>query len=314
MDRRERAWAAGFFDGEGWAGLVVQAGRRTTQPQAQINQAGTDGVPETLVRFQRAVGVGRITGPTKIAGRKDLYRWCASSRDDVRRVCEALAPWLGGVKLAQFECALGLSVSTPQNVTESDEWVAWAAGLYDGEGCSALLRHRTHEGHFIPELSVTQSSSVGSPEVLVRFTEIVRAGGISGPYTQRSSTKAVFRWKASSRDDAVGVLNVLWPFLGSVKRAQAQRVLDVLTTQPVLPRGNPAWGNNKTMCVNGHDYATARIRAFVPRKGGTPPRDNSGCLACLREYARRRREMKRSAGHETSGSIDGSQKDDDPTC
>src|SRR5207247_4911519 len=64
MDRFDLAWAAGFFDGEGWANAVAQEGRKTKQPQARINQADPNGVPEVLLRFQRAVGgLGRIGGP-----------------------------------------------------------------------------------------------------------------------------------------------------------------------------------------------------------------------------------------------------------
>ena len=55
MDRHELAWAAGFFDGDGWAAAVRQRRRRTRQPAARINQAG-DGVPETLIRFRGALG------------------------------------------------------------------------------------------------------------------------------------------------------------------------------------------------------------------------------------------------------------------
>lgn len=114
----------------------------------------------------------------------------------------------------------------------------------------------------------------------------------------------VYRWKASARDDAVKVIGQLWPHLGPVKREQAQRVLDVLAAQPSLPRGNPAWGNDKQYCVNGHEYATARLRPFVARKGGTEPRASSGCLECLREYARRRREQnKRSAADDDRRSL-----------
>ncbi len=154
---------------------------------------------------------------------------------------------------------------------------------------------RTHAGYLTPELSVTQSSRVGSPEVLMRFAAIVGAGSISGPYAQRGATMPVFRWKAAARRDVERVIAELWPFLGDTKRVQAQRLLDTLAAQPDLPRGNPAWGSHKTHCVKGHEYATARIRRYVPRGRGVPRRENQSCLACLREYARRRRETKGSA-------------------
>jgi hypothetical protein len=76
---------------------------------------------------------------------------------------------------------------------------------------------------------------------------------------------------------------------------QGQMMLDVMRSQPPLPRGNPAWGNRKTHCVNGHEYATARIRPFVGRGKNKERRDNKQCLVCLRDYARMQRARKSAA-------------------
>lgn len=296
VDRYECAWAAGFFDGEGWAGAVAERGRATRQPHARVNQAGVAGVPEVLLRFQRALGgLGRIGGPDVVSGRRPLYRWVVSSRADVALLRDLLAPWLGQVKLGQLTEALGRPLVGGTTADADPTWWAWAAGLWDGEGCSALLRHRTHAGYLTPELSVTQSSLVGSPQILIRFMGIVGCGALSGPYRQRNATMDVYRWKAAARADAEAVLAGLWPHLGTVKRAQAQRLLDTLAAQPPLPRGNPQWGSHKTHCVHGHEYATARVRPYVSRGKGEPRRFDQLCLVCLREYARAQREKKRSA-------------------
>ena len=112
VDRFELAWAAGFFDGEGWANAVAQSGRKTKQPLAQINQADPTGIPEVLARFQRAVGgLGRIGGPSVEDGRQDLYHWTVSSRSDVELLHHLLLPWLGQVKLDEFGLALAITSS-----------------------------------------------------------------------------------------------------------------------------------------------------------------------------------------------------------
>jgi hypothetical protein len=299
MDRHELAWAAGFFDGEGWA-----AQNKTRGVQARINQADSDGIPAVLLRFQSALGgLGRIGGPTKKPDRKDLYRWSVSSRADVELVLQLLKPWLGPVKLLQLSRATGRAVSSAAAAARDDHWRAWAAGLFDGEGCSSLLNHRSHAGYMTAELSVTQSSLVGSPEVLRRFGLVVGVGHISGPYPQRNATMDVYRWKGAALDDVERVIAELWPWLGEVKRAQAQRVLDVLHSQPELPRGNPAWGNRKTHCVNGHEYATARLRPYASHGVGTPRRENQQCLVCLRDYARKQRDKRKSAADDDRRSI-----------
>ncbi len=290
MDRHALAWAAGFFDGEGWAG---KSNRGT---QARINQAGPNGIPAVLLRFQAALELGTLAGPVCKPDRQDIYSWTVSSRDDLSLAQQLLRPWLGEVKLLQFATALGQAFDVQSAAMPHDDlWRAWAAGLFDGEGSSYLLKHRTHPGYRVGELALTQSSLVGSPEVLRRFIAIVQAGYVAGPFVQRNANLDVYRWKAGARDDVERVLALLWPWLGQVKRMQAQVMLDVMRSQPALPRGNPAWGNRKTHCVNGHEYATARIRPFVGRGKNEERRDSKQCLVCLRDYARMQR-AGRSAG------------------
>jgi hypothetical protein len=289
MDRHELAWAAGFFDGEGWA-----ARNKTRGVQSRINQSDNDGVPEVLLRFQQVVGRGRIDGPVREDGRKDLYYWQVSSRADVSAVANLIWPWLGDVKRTEFLAALGETPTSPRQDLSRTELLAWAGGLYDGEGSASLSAHRTHKGHYSPEVAVTQSGTM-CPQVLERLRNIMGRGRIYGPYTQEGATLPVFRWKTSALSDVENSLYLLAPWVGSVKRDQARRVLRVLVEQGRLPRGNPAWGNRKRHCVNGHEYATARLRPYVSRGRAIPQRENHNCLVCLREYAREQRRIKRSA-------------------
>jgi hypothetical protein len=279
MDRHELAWAAGFFDGEGWAN------RSRRGVQSRINQSDNDGVPNVLVRFKRIVGCGRIHGPVREDGRQDLYYWDVSSRSDVEALTDAIWPWLGDVKRAEFRVALSRVPTVVEEDLPRSELLAWAGGLYDGEGSASLSPHRTHAGHFSPEVALTQSGTA-CPQVLERLRDIVGCGRIYGPYTQEGATLPVFRWKAAALSDVEYSLYVLAPWIGSVKREQARRVSRVLVEQGRLPRGNIAWGNRKTHCVNGHEYATARVRPYVRRRGGTQRRDSAQCLVCLRDYAR----------------------------
>ena len=288
MDRTELAWAAGFFDAEGWSGAVKN--RQRHHPHAQINQADLSGTPEVLERFRAAVGVGRLGGPTRQHGKLDLYRWVASSRADVAAVYAALRPWLGEVKRAQLCRALDVD-DRPSGGPTADEQLAWAAGLFDGDGSTCLAKHRTHEGHVTADVSITQASAGGLPEVLTRFK--IAMGGIGrtyGPYAARGHGEPIYRYKAQRLADAEHVLRSLWPWLGSIKRVQAVCVMTMVVAQPQLPRGNPVWGSHKTHCVNGHDYTIARIRPYRARSGGTERRASNQCLACVREGARRRRQ------------------------
>ncbi len=132
MDRHELAWAAGFFDGEGWA-----AKNKTRGVQGRVNQADVNGVPAVLLRLRSALGgIGAIGGPTIKAGRRPLYSWTVSNRADVELLLDLLKPWLGSVKLLQLSRAVARSTPGTASATPTDEWRAWAAGLFDGEGAA----------------------------------------------------------------------------------------------------------------------------------------------------------------------------------
>lgn len=292
MDRMELAWAAGFWDGEGSAWLTRAEGRETWQPQARINQSSTTGVPEVLIRFERAVDVGRVQGPGIEEGKEPLYRWVVSSRADLLTTYELLRPWLCVVKRAQFEDVLRLPARPYDPPPPSrEEERAWAAGLWDGEGCVSIMAHRSHPGRFVLEASITQSSDAGVPEVLKRFRSFVGgAGKIYGPYEAGIGRQPIYRWKLYPTEQIRQVMAELAPRIGTVKREQSEERLAIVIAQPPLLRGNPAWGSHKTHCIRGHDYATARVRPFQSRGRNTQePRASRQCLACVREDARAKR-------------------------
>src|SRR5438105_15651056 len=95
------AWAAGFFDGEGWAAAKERG------VQARINQAGRHDVPQVLVKFGRIVGVGRLKGPVLEERKQPLDYWDATSRPDLARVAELIGARHCAVKRAELDSALG---------------------------------------------------------------------------------------------------------------------------------------------------------------------------------------------------------------
>lgn len=287
MDRHELAWAAGFFDGEGWAN---RSGRGV---QSRINQAGAAGMPEVLIRFRQIVGVGRLKGPTVVDGKRDLYWWEASSRPDVARVADLIGPWLCPVKRTEFERALGRALAPAIWPASASEELAWAGGFFDGEGCTYLEKHRTHSGYFVPRLYVPQSSDVGIASELLRLKAALSdLGTISGVRTPGGNRRTYRRWRVFTPATVQLGVHLLWPFIGSVKRAQAQRVMEVIHAQPDLPRGNPAFGiAGSRYCRRGHDKWNARVRPFKGRgKNHEDPKLHlRQCLECVRIDARARR-------------------------
>jgi hypothetical protein len=287
MDRHELAWAAGFFDGEGWAN------RSKRGVHSRINQGSLDGMPEVLLKFQRIVGVGRLKGPQVKEGKEDLYWWEATSRPDIARVADLIGPWLCAVKRAEFERTLGRPLAPAVWPCSMSEELAWAGGFFDGEGCTYLEKHRTHTGYLVPRLYVPQSCEVGTAPELLRLSSALQdMGRISGVRRGKGRRKPYRRWRIQASGDVQRALHLLWPFIGEVKRSQAQRVVRVINTQADLPRGNPAFGVAAArFCLRGHDKWNARVRPFKGRGKNEedPCLHLHQCLECVRIAARARR-------------------------
>ena len=107
----ESAWAAGLFDGEGTFGAYASARMRESWRgvSMSIPQASATAVPETLLRFRAAVGIGTITGPRIVPSpwsRLPQYRWQATGRHVVSAAAKVIWPWLGPVKRAEISAAM----------------------------------------------------------------------------------------------------------------------------------------------------------------------------------------------------------------
>ena len=111
LSRHERAWAAGFFGGDG----TVSATTTRSLPdirylRAGIVQAGSNGMPEVLTRFRSAVGDrGAIRGPFMPKNpwsRQVQYAWHSGGADNVEKILGLLWPWLDDAKRAQARRAI----------------------------------------------------------------------------------------------------------------------------------------------------------------------------------------------------------------
>jgi hypothetical protein len=291
LDNHDLAWAAGFFDGEGWAN------RKERGVQSRINQAGLDGMPEVLVKFQRIVGVGRLKGPVLEEGKQPLYYWEATSRPDIAKVADLVGPWLCPVKRAEFERTLDAQLSTAVWPGSMSEELALAGGFFDGEGSTYLEKHRTHSGYFYPVLYVPQSAESGVARELLRLKSAVgELGRISGVRQDSDDQTPYRRWRVVTPRKVQTALHLLWPFIGDVKRRQAQSVMRTINAQPDLQRGNPAFGiAGARYCLRGHDKWNARVRRFKGRgrNDSDPGRYLHQCLESVRDGARGRRNINR---------------------
>ena len=111
VTREQLAWAAGFFDGEGYVGCAPS----TLQLTLSVGQSGS---PALLERVQAALGgLGSIGGPygpypTKVS-RKPVWRLQLNGYEKVQGAIALLWEWLGPVKRAQAKQALLLAQTFP---------------------------------------------------------------------------------------------------------------------------------------------------------------------------------------------------------
>ena len=107
--------------------------------------------------------------------------------------------------------------------------IAWAAGFFDGEGCSSSRANgRGSRNH--PSLHVSQNNR----DTLERFQAAV--GGVGAIYERNNGRH--FDWQAQTKESTKKAMEALWPYLGQHKKNQYMNaMLDYLdVVQPYPPR------------------------------------------------------------------------------
>ena len=159
------------------------------------------------------------------------------------------------------------------------EELAWAAGFFDGEGCTY-----TKVGN--PK---TKASSIGIKVSQIHLAPLERfqravlgIGKLYGPYNSpsRAVTNAspIFKFEITGLEGCQAVMAMLWPFLCQVKKDQ------YLYRKSLVKCGYPY--SKRSACGAGHRYVQG---SFVVRDDGNGRR----CLICQQEFDRRKRVRRR---------------------
>lgn len=97
---------------------------------------------------------------------------------------------------------------------------AWAAGLFEGEGCI----HPRKDGR-----NVVLSLKMTDEDVVRRFALWAGCGTqitARPPATPKgTSRKATWRWQTGRREDVIRLLNLMMPYLGVRRSARAEDAL-----------------------------------------------------------------------------------------
>lgn len=116
---------------------------------------------------------------------------------------------------------------------ERNESLAWAAGFFDGEGSTCVMRGKGRNGWGIC-LTIQQNNR----STLERFAAII--GGdppIYGPYVYKmKKVNPRYDLRIYGLDRVNKALGLLWPWLGDEKREQAHRARETYAHRPLASR------------------------------------------------------------------------------
>jgi hypothetical protein len=158
---------------------------------------------------------------------------------------------------------------------------AWAAGFFDGEGSTIARALTSRPGYHQLNVTVPQSGRDGVPSVLLRFQRVMLGmGRMSGP-----SDDGIYMLRYAAREEAHLVLDLMWPYLGDIKRSQATRAMDLVEQHYVggVRRRRPARRHPPELPT-----IRERTAADLERAWAAGFLDAEGCFGLARAGARRK--------------------------
>lgn len=116
--------------------------------------------------------------------------------------------------------------------------LAWAAGFFDGEGCTVAKFGRRSVQLGGRKVYSTIIVEVAQKErfLLDKLCSILMVGKVYGPY-DNGAGHYHYKYIASKYNEVNQVIAMLWPYLGPYKRAQAKKALDNWRSRPRLKPG-----------------------------------------------------------------------------
>ena len=157
--------------------------------------------------------------------------------------------------------------------------VAWAAGIFEGEGCMSLTYSKT-----VPHAARRVRLQVGMTDrdIIERLHYIWP--GV--PMVARNShpnypgAKMMFMWRVNKCAEVERILHAMLPWLGERRSQRANELLAAIAAMP------PAGTSGKTHCKNGH--------ALTPENLAQRERGYRRCQICRRASWRASNEKRRN--------------------
>lgn len=159
----------------------------------------------------------------------------------------------------------------------SEAQIAWAAGLFEGEGTATFSKDQRQ-----PRLSIAMTDE----DVVRRFAMIVGRGNVRRYEPYQPNRQPQWQWSVQSGPDVVYVLGLFIDYLGQRRRARAEQVL-VVASEIGKPRDGGGGYYPSGRCKRGHDLSDPAHLYVHPKTG------KRHCRTCRRDRAPMYREKAR---------------------
>jgi hypothetical protein len=224
------AWAAGLFEGEGY----VTTGKNG-YPQAGIDMIDLD----IIQRFKGVINFGNIRQyPGAQENNKIRYRWVISGVDRIRKLLNLLYKWLSKNRINQINSVLSYipkSISRNKKSTSLESIVhtmisnnpeiAWAIGLFEGEGCVYACKSSKTSKRSKITMTVTNTDF----EVIKHFKDAVDCGVIYKAKKRTSNRKDSYSWRCFKREEVDRLCILFFEDLGTRRQKQFIESLEKTT-------------------------------------------------------------------------------------
>ena len=154
--------------------------------------------------------------------------------------------------------------------------IAWAAGLFEGEGTLHLARHGKSTVPRYPQVSLGMCDL----DVVERFMAVVGVGPIrKQDRSHLPNHQDCYYWVCENGRDCAAVIDMLIPFFGARRSKRAAEVL--ARAQSIGAVGSQGRSKYQTHCKRGHKFTeenTIRQSNAMSPKGWT-----RACRQCARE-------------------------------
>lgn len=124
-----------------------------------------------------------------------------------------------------------LSEITPMDRLWTQREFAWAAGLFEGEGCFSTGVYKNTRS-FKAQLAMTDR------DVVERFHKILGLGLLRFKPPYQPHHKIQYTWTVSGFEDTQAVMAALWPWLGVRRRARIREILALARDYFASPASN----------------------------------------------------------------------------